>query len=74
MTQAENASPACRSLNLRVGEWVQVRSAEEIMATLDESGCVDGLPFMPEMLQYCGRVFRVFKSAHKTHDTIKRPR
>jgi hypothetical protein len=25
---------------------------------------------MPEMLQYCGRKFRVFKSAHKTCDTI----
>jgi hypothetical protein len=27
---------------------------------------------MPEMLQYCGRRFRVFKSAHKTCDTIER--
>jgi hypothetical protein len=26
---------------------------------------------MPEMLQYCGQKFRVFKSAHKTCDTIK---
>ena len=60
-----------RSLNLRVGEWVQVRSAEEILATLDEDQCVGGLPFMPEMLRYCGKAFRVFKSAHKTADTIE---
>ena len=50
---------------------MEVRSAEEILATLDEQGCLDALPFMPEMLQYCGKRFRVFKSAHKTCDTIK---
>jgi hypothetical protein len=55
---------------LNVGSWVQVKSAEEITAGLDESGSLDGLPFMPEMLQHCGERFRVFKSAHKTHDTI----
>jgi hypothetical protein len=59
-------------LNLRVGEWVQVRSAAEIMATLDETQSIDGMPFMPEMLQYCGKRFRVYKSAHKTCDTIDR--
>jgi len=59
------------SLNLRVGEWVEVRSAEEILATLDEEQCVAGLPFMPEMVRYCGKKFRVFKSAHKTADTIE---
>jgi hypothetical protein len=56
-------------LNLRVGEWVEVRSAEEILATLDAEQTVDRLPFMPEMLQHCGKRFRVFKSAHKTADT-----
>jgi hypothetical protein len=57
-------------LGLRAGDSVEVRSADEILATLDEKGCLDALPFMPEMLQYCGRKFRVFKSAHKTCDTI----
>lgn len=57
-------------LNLRVGEVVEVRSQEEILSTLDTEGHLDGLPFMPEMLQYCGRRFRVYKSAHKTCDTI----
>jgi len=56
---------------LRAGEWVEVRSAEEIFATLDAAGRLEALPFMPEMLQYCGKRFRVFKSAHKTCDTIK---
>ena len=42
-------------LNLRIGEIVEVRSPEEILATLDENGELDGLPFMPEMLAWCGR-------------------
>ena len=58
-------------MNLRAGEWVEVRSAAEILATLDEQSDTDHLPFMPEMLQFCGRRFRVYKSAHKTCDTIK---
>lgn len=58
-----------RSLHLRAGEWVEVRSVEEIMATLDVSGRLDGLPVMPQMLQYCGQRFRVRKRAHKLCDT-----
>jgi hypothetical protein len=57
-------------LNLKVGEPVEVRSKEEILATLDEQGCYESLPFMPEMLKHCGKRFRVYKSAHKTCDTI----
>jgi hypothetical protein len=52
-----------------VGDWVEVKSAEEILATLDENGAFDNLPFMPEMLQFCGQRFRVYKSAHKSCDT-----
>jgi hypothetical protein len=56
---------------LRPGDWAEVRSAKEILASLDDRGCLDALPFMPEMLQFCGQRFRVFKTAHKTCDTIK---
>src|SRR5439155_12921650 len=31
--------------------------------------CVDGMPFMPEMLQFCGRQFHVAAVAHKACDT-----
>ena len=55
---------------LRVGDWVEVRSKEEILRTLDEKGQLDGMPFMPEMFAFCGRKFRVYKSAHKTCDTV----
>jgi hypothetical protein len=58
------------NLDLRVGELVEVRTAEEILATLDENGALDSLPFMPEMLQHCGRQFTVHKVAHKLCDTM----
>lgn len=55
----------------RAGDLVQIRSKAEILATLDESGSVDGMPFMPEMLQYCGKVVPVAAVAHKTCDTAQ---
>ena len=60
-----------RELSLRAGDVVQVRSEQEILATLDAQGRIDELPFMPEMLQYCGRQFRVRARADKTCDTVK---
>jgi hypothetical protein len=57
--------------HLRAGDVVEVRSASEILATLDENGRLDGLPFMPEMLQFCGTRIRVQSRAHKTCDTIQ---
>jgi hypothetical protein len=59
------------NLNLRAGELVEVKSRDQILATLDEKASLDALPFMPEMLEYCGRRFRVYKVAHKTCDTIE---
>jgi len=58
------------SSKLRAGDWVEVRSKGEILGTLDKKGQLDGLPFMPQMFQYCGRRFKVFKRAHKTCDTV----
>jgi len=55
---------------LRVGDLVEVRSAEEILATLDDKGELDSLPFMPEMLRFCGQRMTVHKVAHKLCDTI----
>src|SRR5215813_4686689 len=51
-----------------VGDWVEVCSKEEILKTLDAKGEIDGMPFMPEMFQYCGQRFQVYKRAHKTCD------
>jgi hypothetical protein len=53
-------------LGLQPGEWVQVRSAEEIRATLDGQGRQRGLGFVPtEMLAHCGQQFRVRKRVEK---------
>jgi hypothetical protein len=70
-TRVEIGVPATRGrLGLRVGDAVEVRSAEEILATLDARGELDGLPFMPEMLEHCGRRFTVHKVALKLCDTV----
>jgi hypothetical protein len=53
----------------RNGELVEVKSVEEILSTLDERGRLEALPFMPEMLAYCGKRFRVYKQAIKFCDT-----
>jgi len=47
------------------GEIVQIRSEEEIAASLDKNGTLEGLPFMPEMRIYCGKKFKVSKSVNK---------
>lgn len=54
-------SPAEGSLGLGPGEYVQIRSAEEIRKTLDEYGRFDRLFFMAEMWQFCGMKFHVYK-------------
>lgn len=55
---------------LKTGDLVEVRSASEILATLDGHACVENLPFMPEMIPYIGGRYRVSKRAHKTCDTV----
>ncbi len=55
----------------RAGDVVEVRSFPEILATLDERGALAALPFMPEMLQHCGKRFVVDKRAEKICDTVK---
>ena len=48
------------------GDLVEVRSLNEILATLDGQGCRERLPFMPEMTAFVGRQFRVSRRAFKT--------
>ena len=55
---------------LRAGDVIEVRTEEEILRTLDADGKLDGLPFMPEMLSFCGQRYRVRARAHKACDTI----
>lgn len=60
---------------LRAGDAVRVRSPDEIGATLDASGTLDGVPFMPEMIDACGRTFHVLRRVEKTcvaHHPLRR--
>ena len=49
----------------KAGDWVQILDFVEIEKTLDSDGTCDGLPFMPEMVQFCGCRFRVLRYAEK---------
>jgi hypothetical protein len=60
-------------MTVHVGEILEVRSKEEILALLDKNGRTEGMPFMPEMLEHCGKRLRVSGSAHKSCDTVKNP-
>ena len=52
--------------SLRPGDIVEVKSPDEILQTLDADGTLDRLPFMPEMVEYCGRTFQVSRRVVKT--------
>lgn len=52
--------------DIRPGVVVQVKSEEEIRASLDSRGTLQRMPFMPEMLKFCGERFQVTGWAHKT--------
>ncbi len=54
------------SLACHRGETVTVRSLEEILATLDADGKLEGILFTPEMARFCGATFRVFRRAERT--------
>lgn len=54
------------ALKLCPGDLVEVKSASEILVTLDADGTSDRLPFMPEMIGFCGKRFRVAKRVLKT--------
>ena len=50
----------------KAGDWVQVKTWEEIARTLDANGTTDGLPFMPEMVEFCGGRYQVRRYAEQS--------
>jgi hypothetical protein len=60
-TKTTSSSQEPETLNLQPGEWIEVKSVDEIAETLDERQKYKGLYFMPEMEKFCGKKFRVFK-------------
>ena len=49
------------SLDLQPGDFVKIKTKEEILRTLDRLGRNRGLEFTPEMEKYCGKTFHVLK-------------
>jgi hypothetical protein len=62
----ERACDSQETERLLPGAVVEVRPWEQIAGTLDENGMLESLPFMPEMLQYCGQRFTVSKRLERT--------
>lgn len=62
-----------RYYKFRAGDRVLVRPPEEILSTLAADGTLDRLPFMPEMLDWCGKSFRVQRRVEKTCVDLKPP-
>lgn len=52
----------------RPGDVVRVRPLVDIQRTLAADNTLDGLPFMPEMENCCGRQFRVHRRVDKIND------
>jgi hypothetical protein len=64
----ESAWPEWERLDLMEGDLVEVRSREEIVATLDDKQQNRGLSFDEEMLRLCGRRGRVLKRVERIID------
>ena len=54
------------SERLSPGDIVEVKAPDEIVQTLDADGTLGHLPFMPEMVEFCGKQFRVSRRVLKT--------
>jgi hypothetical protein len=52
-------------MNLQPGEWVKVKTPEQIAETLNKDGKNRGLMVTTEMLSFCGAAFRVLKRLNK---------
>ena len=55
-------------LPLKPGDWVRVRSKEDIQTTLNPWNELRGCGFMSEMWQYCGTIQRVLKPVERFVD------
>lgn len=52
------------------GDLAEVRGKTEILRTLDARGRLEALPFMPQMFEYCGKRFKIYRNAYKSCDTV----
>jgi hypothetical protein len=61
-------SPTLTAAHLQPGDWVRVRSLEEIRATLNPWKELKGCAFLPYMADYCGTTQRVFQPVERFLD------
>lgn len=63
----QTASPTV--VPLKAGDMVKVRPLDEIRKNLDKNGQYKGMLFIPDMAQYCGGTYRVYKRVNKIFNT-----
>jgi hypothetical protein len=61
LVEKEKLSHASEALGLKPGELVEVKSIDEILATLGPNRKCKGLLWMTGMRMFCGKRYRVFK-------------
>ncbi len=63
-----------QSMNeLKAGDIVEVLRPSEILSTLNSDGATDSIPFMPEMMKYCGRKFKISRRVNRSCVTCMDP-
>jgi 2-polyprenyl-6-methoxyphenol hydroxylase-like FAD-dependent oxidoreductase len=67
----QTAKPSKGELGLQVGDWVRVKSQEEVRAALDSKSRNRGLTFEPEMTRYIGGVHCVSQVVERIIDEQK---
>ena len=60
-----------RGSRFEKGDVVEVLPWEELIGKLDRNGTTDGLPFMPEMVKYCGQELTVTKRLERTCEDLE---
>lgn len=66
LSNEKSIRPSCNEvLGLQPGEFVEVKSVEEIMATLDTNRRNKGLRWMTGMNKYCGNQYRVLRRVER---------
>lgn len=68
--RAVSSNKSERQRPLRPGDVVEVKSAGEILATLDGDAALGSMPFMPEMVRHAGRRYTVTRRVDKICDTV----
>ena len=60
-----NNETAFKKSHFQIGEVVEVKNESEILKTLDDKYMLESLPFLPEMIKYCGKRYKVLKKVKK---------